>query len=264
MADIPEDVIDEYTLRDIATQDGWVYIEVLKGMYGLPQAGLLAQQLLEKRLNEHGYHQSLHTPGLWTHETRPVAFTLVVDDFGVKYVGEEHARHLMDVLQQHYTISHDWGGTKYAGVRLDWDYQKREVHLSIPGYVQKALTRFQHEPPKKPQHQPYPHTPPNYGQKVQYAKEADTSQKLDKKDKKFIQEVTGVFLFYARAVDNTMLVALSAIASEQAEPTVNTMIKTKHFLDYAATHPDAVLTFRASDMILAVHSNALYLNEPEA
>jgi len=167
----------------------------------------------------------------------------------------------MNVLQQNYTISHDWDGTKYAGIWLDWDYENREVHLSIPGYVQRALTRFQHEAPQRPQHSPHPHTPPNYGQKVQYAKEVDTSQKLDKKDKKFIQEVTGVFLFYARAVDNTMLVALSAIASEQAEPTVNTMIKTKHFLDYAATHPDAVLTFRASDMVLAVHSDASYLNE---
>jgi len=60
-------------------------------MYGFPQAGLLANELLEKRFNEHGYHQSKLVPGLWKHEWRLIQFTLVVDDFGVKYVGKEHA-----------------------------------------------------------------------------------------------------------------------------------------------------------------------------
>ena len=57
--DIPEDVVAEYNLQEKATKDGYVYIEVRKGMYGLPQAGLLAQNLLEKRLVKHGYSQSL-------------------------------------------------------------------------------------------------------------------------------------------------------------------------------------------------------------
>ena len=55
LADIPDEIIEEYKLKDIATAEGFVYIEVRKGMYGLPQAGLLAQQLLEKRLQKHGY-----------------------------------------------------------------------------------------------------------------------------------------------------------------------------------------------------------------
>ena len=63
----PEDVIAQYNLKDIVNSDGYVYIEVRKGMYGLPQAaGLLAQELLEKRLEKHGYKQSKHTPGFWT------------------------------------------------------------------------------------------------------------------------------------------------------------------------------------------------------
>jgi hypothetical protein len=61
---------------------------------GLPQAGLLANKFLKKHLNKHGYRQSKLIPGLWKHETIPIQFTLVVDDFGVKYVGEEHAQHL--------------------------------------------------------------------------------------------------------------------------------------------------------------------------
>ena len=61
-----------------------------------------------------------------------------------------------------------------------------------------------------------------------------------------------------------MLAALGSLASEQASPTENTMKKVLLFLEYAATHPDAVVTFHASDMTLAVHSDASYLSEPGA
>ena len=98
LSDMPDDVIAHYKLRDIATPDGYVYCKIRQGMYGLPQAGIIAQELLAKRLKEHGYSQSETTPGLWTHEWRPISFSLVVDDFGVKYVGEEHAQHLLQVV----------------------------------------------------------------------------------------------------------------------------------------------------------------------
>ena len=74
----------------------------------------------------------------------------------------------------------------------------------------------------------------------------------------------GVFLYYGRAVDSTMLTALSAIASAQAEPTEETMTRCKQFLDYAATHQDAILTYKSSDMVLVVHSDVSYLSEPKA
>ena len=122
---------------------------------GLPQAGLLAQQLLEKRLEKHVYSQSKQTPGLWKHDRRPICFYLVVDDFGVEYVGEAHANHLIKALKKNYDISEDWKGLKYCGLSLDWDYKKREVHLSMPGYVEKALARLKHERPKKSQDQPH-------------------------------------------------------------------------------------------------------------
>ena len=57
-------------------------------MYGLPQAGILANKLLRKRLATFGYIEVPHTPGLWKYIWLPVQFTLVVDDFGVKYVGQ--------------------------------------------------------------------------------------------------------------------------------------------------------------------------------
>ena len=100
--DSPKDVQQEYQLQDKATQDGWVYVEVQKGMYGLTQAGLLAQEVLAARWAKHGYKQSKLTPDLWKHKNRPIKFCLVMDDFGVKYVGSKHAQHLKTILEQHY------------------------------------------------------------------------------------------------------------------------------------------------------------------
>ena len=81
----------------------------------------------------------MYTPGLWLHEWRPIQFFLVVDYFGVKYVGKEHAKHLVDTLEENYEISEDWEGKKYCGLTLEWDYEARKVHVSMPGYVQDAL-----------------------------------------------------------------------------------------------------------------------------
>lgn len=74
------------------TSDGCVYVEIRRTMYGQPQTGLMAQELLEKHLNETDYFQSMLVPGLWRHKWRPITFSLVVEDFGVKYVGEDHCR----------------------------------------------------------------------------------------------------------------------------------------------------------------------------
>jgi hypothetical protein len=105
---IPDKIINEYKLQDKTTPSGSIYIVASHGIYCLPQSGLIANKLLEKRLNEHGYQQSKLVPGLWQHNTCPIQFTLVVDDFGVKYVGEEHPRHLKKVLKMHYKLTCDW------------------------------------------------------------------------------------------------------------------------------------------------------------
>ena len=154
LADIPDDVNKQYNLADKVTPDGLVYLEVRKGIYWLPQAGMLSHKLLEKKLNEKGYVKSKITPGFWTHKWRPISFTLCVDGFGVNYVGKHHAEHLMQVLTEHDTISHDWTGAKYLGIDLDWDYEKGAVHTFMMGYAQNALTRFDPPPPKRLQHQP--------------------------------------------------------------------------------------------------------------
>ena len=76
-------------------------------MYGLPQAGILANNKLTERLEPKGYYQCRHTPGLWRHKWKPILFSLVVDDFGIKYVRKEHADHLLAAIEENYELSTD-------------------------------------------------------------------------------------------------------------------------------------------------------------
>ena len=119
--DIPKEIINEYQLRKIVDDKGSIHIQANRGMYGLPQAGLLANELLEKRLNKRGYQQSKLVLGFWTQNWRPVQFTLVVDNFGVKYVGEDHAIHLKNTIEENYIVTTEWDGQRYIGITLDWD-----------------------------------------------------------------------------------------------------------------------------------------------
>jgi hypothetical protein len=105
---------------------------------------------------------------------------------------------------------------------------------------------------------------PTTEQKAQYTEDINTSALLPKEDKKFIQEVIGIFLYYARCVNSTMLVALGSIVTQQANPTENTMKQVPQFVDYASTHPDAIVTYHASNMVLAGHNNASYLSKSKA
>ena len=167
---IPDRIKNQYNL-DALTVDSWVYIEIRKGMYGLPQSGILANKLLIKRLDRFGYYPVEHTPGLWKHKSCPVICSLVVDDFGIKYVGKENAVHLVNSLEADYKITIDWTGGTFCGIDLKWDYEKRTVGISMPGYVKKALLKFNHLVPTTPQDQPYKHTLIGYGAKQQFATE---------------------------------------------------------------------------------------------
>jgi hypothetical protein len=186
---------------------------------------------------------------------------LVVDDFGIKYLGREHVMHLISILKEHYEISEDWKGTKFIGLTLEWDYSGRKEHISMSGYTKAALVWFQHERPKQKQNAPHMNTPPNYRVKTQYAEPEQPSCLPDKVEKTYVQAVTGTLLYYARSVDSTILTTLNAIATQQAVPTESTMEEIKQLLDYCASQEEAIVAYHALDMILAVHSDAGYLNK---
>jgi len=262
---IPADIIAQYNLETIA-HNRHVYVEIRRGMYGLPQAGRIANDQLTKFLAPHGYHPLPLTPGLWKHNTRDITFSLVVDDFGVKYTNKSDADHLILTLEKEckYQISVDWEGTRYCGLTLAWDYVARTCDVSMPGYIERALQRFHHPTPSQPEHAPHPWQRPNYGAKTQYADAPDTAEALNAADTLKIQEVLGTLLFYARAIDSTLLTAIGELATEQAGGTKATMEKLTQLLNYCATHPDAIIRYTASDMILAIESDASYLSVTKA
>ena len=261
---IPEKIMKLYNLHPLV-HNGKVYCEIQRSMYGLPQAGYVANKKLLPILAQAGYHQSEAIPGLFKHETRPIAFCLVVDDFGVKYVGKEHAEHLLKTLTDaEYIASTDWTGETFCGLTLKWDYKNGTVDISMPDYVKKALQRFEHPLPEEPEDAPHQHTEINYGAKTQMTKDPDKTPPLDKTGIKRLQSIVGTLLYYARAVDNTMLPALGTLAAAQTKGTQATADAATKLLNYAATHPEAVVRFTASDMILHVHSDASYLSESEA
>ena len=88
----PSRIVEQYNLKELAVK-GWVYIEMRHAVWGLPQAGILANKRLRRKLAPFGYHKCVNTPVLWRYETRAISFTLVVDDFGVKYVKKEGVAH---------------------------------------------------------------------------------------------------------------------------------------------------------------------------
>jgi hypothetical protein len=135
----------------------FVYLEIRQAVWGLPQAGILANKLLRRRLLPHGYYKCNNTRGLWKHQTCPIAFTLVVDNFGVKYFVKERADHLIQCIKETYELTEDWTGDLYCRIKLNWDYHARTLDILMPGYIKKLLQKYKHCVPPKPQH--FPHSP---------------------------------------------------------------------------------------------------------
>jgi hypothetical protein len=263
LSSLPQEMIDKYDLIEFS-QDGKVYIEIQKGMYGLSQAGILTNKLLQRNLAKDGYRPTTHTHDLWTHDTRPISLSLVVDDFGVTYVGREHAEHLMACIRKNYNISSDWNGSAYCHLTLDWDYKNRTVDLSISGYIKATLHKYQHPAPARPEHAPHTWNPPIYGAKTQFVNEATPSPAVSDKDVNKLQQLTGTLLYYTRAVDPTLIMTINVLASEQSNATEVTADKVIKLLNYCNTHPETKIRYHASDMILHIHSDVSYLSENEA
>jgi hypothetical protein len=115
LALFPTWIVDQYNLSK-HHKDGWVYLEMRQAVWGLPQAGILANKKVRQKLAPFGYHECVKTPGLWKHDSRPLTFTLVVDDFGVKYESKEDAD---ASIKSTYKLTEDWTGNLYCDISLD-------------------------------------------------------------------------------------------------------------------------------------------------
>ena len=127
----PEIILEYGLTEDYFTPNGYCFVEIRKGMYGLKEAAILAYDQLCAHLAPYGYHPVKHTPGLWKHTARPTTFTLAVDDFGIKFFCKADADHLFDALATKYTITKDWSGTSYLGFTIKWNYAAGHLHARL-------------------------------------------------------------------------------------------------------------------------------------
>jgi hypothetical protein len=178
-----------------------------------------------------------YTHDLWNHDTHPVSFSLVVDDFGVKYVGREHAEHLMACIKKNYEISSDCTCSAYYGLTLEWDHNNRTMDLSMPGYIKAALHKYQHPAPTRLEHAPHKWNPPVYGAKAQYVEDDNNSPALSAKDVTKLQQLTGTLLYYATEVDPTLIMTINVLSSEQTKATADTAEKVIKLLNSSTTVP---------------------------
>jgi hypothetical protein len=251
----------EYGLAGKEDHNGSIYFEIWCGCYGFPQAGILANNLLCGCLEKEGYYKATTTPDIWKHKWRPIQFCLIVDDFGIEYVGIKDFNHLLSVLQRYRQVQTNMAGNKIVVLNIHWDIPSKQVRINMRSYVKDLLLSLNWPMPKKPQLLPFAPTPIVYGQKTQFTLDKDTLASLLPECIKRVQKIIRSLLYYAWAVDNKPLVSLNAISARQAKATIHTGQLVKTLLNYVATYPNNGIVYRASDMVLCAHADAGYLNE---
>ena len=106
-----------------------------EGLVRIKTSGKIAHNDLVAHLEKHGYVRAGLTNGLFKHKTHNISFTLVVDDFGIKYTSKEDIAHLIKIMQLKYKFKVNFEAEQYIGINMIWDYNRRKVWCSMDGYV---------------------------------------------------------------------------------------------------------------------------------
>ena len=270
LSDIPPQSLAHFRIDSfIKPSDTSVLVCVTGGMYGLPEAGRLAQQKLIPHLAKNGYTECPNTPMLFRHTIRNISFVLVVDDLGIKYKHSkpDDLEHLFLCLRELYSIKTNLRGDKFLGLTIEWNYQSpyknSTCEVSIPNYYSDAIRRFDITCDSNvftPEICPHRNYRSPSSQQIVY----DESPLLDATGIKLLQSIVGVMLYAARAVDAMKLLPCSHLASSQPNPTENDLAAAQHLLRNAATFPNPTLVFRPSDMILRIIGDASFNSEKGA
>ena len=256
---IPAELIQKYNL-DRFYERGYVSVILHKTLWGHPEAGRLSQKKLIKHLNANGYYET-NTTMLFRHESRNITFILCVDDFLVKWTNEQDYEHFTGILEQVYPIKKQLVANNYIGFNIDYDKKERKITLSIPEYVQAAITRFKIT--GKTVRSPGIYTPPSYGKKSQTAF-VDDSRKLKLEEIKEYQQMVGVLQYYALMISADILTATNKIAMEQSSPTINNRDAAIRILLYLKGHPDQKVTYFPSSLNILASCDAAYNSESKA
>ena len=166
-------------------------------------------------------------------------------------------------MREKYKFKVNYEANQYIGIHLKWDYYKCEIICSMEGYVANALKELEHVFPKKQYYGPSNTMPPIYESKVQYVEE-DLSKPLTPALFKGVERIVGKFLYYVRAINNTMAHMMNNIASQKSKGTQKLMQAVTHFLNYAASNPNVKIIYCKSDMLYKIDSDGAYLVCPDA
>ena len=186
-------------------------------------------------MEEEGYYKAHSNPGLWQQKWRPC---LIANNFGIEYVGIENFNHLLRLLKKYHQIQTNMAGNKIAGINVQWDFLGRRVCIDMQTYIVNLLLTLNWPKPRKPQLSPFIATHFAYGKKTQLTPDEDRSALLSPERLLCVQKIVGSLLYYTRAMDNKLLVAINAIASRQSKATVHTEQLVHTLLDYVATYPN--------------------------
>jgi hypothetical protein len=240
----------------------FVYCDILTTLYGLACSGLLSHLRLLAQLFAYDYIQT-STPCLFRHRTRDITFCLVVDDLAIKYNDLPDLQHLTACLGELFHIKVYPVCTSFLGFTVDYDRTARTLSLSYPSYIPDLLQRLR--PNGIPsQKSPCIYTPPVFGSRDPQVTHVDDSPPASPAEAAEIRVIVGSLLYYARAVDATLLTAVCLLSSHQAQPTKQTVLAANRLLGYAKAHPSHSLVYHPSDMLLRVHSDASYLSRPNS
>ena len=254
LSQIPIESQIKYITEELV-HDGSVLVEISKGIYGLTQAGLLAQEQLFEHLSQNDFYPiSPENPCIFKHKRRNITFCLFVDDFGVKYKLKEDAEHLINILNEKYKTKTDWTGTSFLGFKIERNHTKGTLKISMPNYVSEAAIRFSIDISKRIEN-------PNASEKHEAEMSNHDSSPLTEQQRKRLQQIIGVTLYYARAIDSTVLTRISKLSTQQSKATYQTLIAAERVIKYLASQPEASITYHKSNMKLICYSDSSYQNE---
>ena len=257
-------ILDKYNLREYITADKkWIYFQVWRSMYGLPQAGRIAQKKLIKVLEEGGYVET-RTQCIFRHRTRNTIFSLIVDDFLVKFQKDEDFKHLTDTLEKYYRITIDDRGKNYLGYTIQHDRVARTITLSMPGRVDQVIRKhrpqwFNGTEKVKGAASPGIYEAFNNNLEDDFQRideEEDASVTLSTQEMKELQSIIGDCQYLAIVIFASISTAVLHLSHEKAHPTVKTAKKVERLLQYMAAFPEPTRTYHASDMVLVIQSDA--------
>jgi hypothetical protein len=261
---IPQEHREEFGVANFPETATLLY-QVDKALYGMPQASMIAHREITSLLALHGYHLSKTTPCLYTHVTNGVSFVLWVDDFLIKYKTRDQASidHLLATLRLKYDITVDLHGSSYVGMTIHRNRRLSTLDISMPHYISNMAKELNLTLRPHPPKSPIISATTTYTSQPQL-ESIDLSAAANPSQKKFLQVIIGKLLYYTLAVDPTIQVATTQLASRQSKATLTTMHAADRLIQYVLANPNATITYRKSNMILVAHSDASHDSEPSS